>query len=185
MGEKMIAVSQSNKVKYFKVRSSKGEGWADFVISFDEKSARNLNISVISDYGNFACTLAAPKEDYFSFLKSMQKDSIMERLFEQKYYIYSSEKMKSEILEAINEYYAENEELHKNQKDEEIEDLTNEMVIHNYHVCQHILYEHESFQKFFGEYDNLPNGKVINNAVDDFWENCWVPLVKHMNENHE
>lgn len=180
------SVSQCVDVKFFKVRPRSGEGWANFVISYDKNSSKNLGISVISDYGNFSCELSVPAENYYSFLLDMNKSNVIKRFFGDKQYIYSSSKTKEEISERIAAYFKENpEEYSEDLFNDIVSDFTDEYTVFNKDVCHHILYNHKDFEKYFYDYENLPSGAVLNPVVNDFWDNCWQPLMAHIKEHSD
>jgi len=163
------------QIELYQVRHNGSECWGDIALNCGEKS---VHVMIDSDFGSWSyywssCGMS-PKE----FLCKINFDYCMKKLTGSKHYINDPEQYPNEVRGRITQAQEAGW-----LTETEVKQALDEMLEPEYSegdLYFHYLYNHELFDKVFGDYECLPSAKKISPRCQDFWDHVWIPFIEQL-----
>lgn len=172
-----MTVSKS-QAELYQVRSGEGSlAWGDITLICGTHS---VSFVATSDYGTFDYRWTHCGGDPKKFLCKLDFQYAMKKLTGGKLYIPDPSKYGDEIKESIINSRKE-EGLTKEQARTAWSEMLS--ILDEYSegdLFFHALYDHELFDKVFGDYEYMPRATQPDHCAVDFWNEIWKPFINSL-----
>jgi hypothetical protein len=169
-----------SQAELYRIRSGKGSlAWGDITLIC---GAQSVSVMATSDYGTFDYRWSHCGGEPKAFLCGLDFQYAMKKLTNGNLYVPDPDGYENEIKESI-------VDSRKNGGLTRVQARTawDEMLsIHDEYnggdLFFHALYDHELFERVFGDYEGMPSAEIADCRAVDFWGDVWMPFISSLRE---
>ncbi len=172
-----FTVSKSQSELY-QVRSGKGSlAWGDITLICGKES---VSVMATSDYGTFDHHWSHCGGEPKSFLCNLDFQYAMKKLTNGKLYTPDPEGYEKEIKDSIIDSRKGDGLTRAQARTAWDEMLSIQDEYQKGDLFFHALYEHELFDKVFGDCEGMPSATQPDPCAVDFWNDVWTPFINEL-----